>query len=167
MKKKLTVMLAILLALGLTAISCSCQSEAPEIGKKAPAFELATLDGQTVALSELKGRPVLLNFWASYCGPCVHEMPYLQQVYEERQGEELALLAVNIGESPSQAAEFMQSYGFSFTVLLDSQATVAQKYNIIGIPTTFFIDKGGIIQKIKIGYFQSQAEIENILSEID
>ena len=77
------------------------------------------------------------------------------------------LLAVNIGESASQVAEFMQSQGLSFTVLLDSQAAVAQKYNVMGIPTSFFIDKEGIIQEIKVGAFQSQAEIESILNKLE
>jgi len=170
MKKMLTVIVVLLLALGLVAGGCPGEpgeAAAPEVGKQAPDFELETLDGQTIALSELEGRPVLLNFWATWCGPCVHEMPFLQQVYEERQGDELLLLAINIGESSSQAAEFLQSYGLSFNVLLDSDTTVAQAYRIQYIPTTFLIDREGKIQEIKVGSFQSQAEIENILSQLD
>jgi peroxiredoxin len=94
-------------------------------------------------------------------------MPFLQQVHQDWPEDELVLLGVNIGESPSQAAEFMQSNGLSFTVLLDSQTAVAQKYNIEYIPTTFLIDRKGIIQEIKVGSFQSKAEIENMLSQID
>ncbi len=167
MKKKLTAILAILLALGLVATSCTCQTAAPEIGKLAPDLQLNTPDGQSIALSELKGTPVLLNFWATWCGPCRHEMPFLQQIYDERPEETLVLLTINIQESSSQVAQFMQSEGLSFPVLLDSQADVAQKYNIMGIPTTFFIDKDGVIQEIKIGAFQSKADIEAILSRLD
>jgi len=184
MKKTLTAILAILLALGLAVSGCSGEPEqnvfargeitgvsmdstqSPQIGELAPDFYFETPEGGATSLSELKGSPVLVNFWATWCGPCVHEMPFIQQVYEERQGEELALLAINIGESPSQAADFMQSYGFSFPVLLDSQAAVAQRYNIQYIPTTFLIDKEGIIQEMKVGSFQSKAEIESSLSKL-
>ena len=167
MKKKLTAILVILLALGLVATSCPAEAPAPEIGKLAPDFELDTLDGQTLVLSQLKGKPVLLNFWATWCGPCRYEMPFLQQIDQGWPEEELVLLTINIKESSSQIAQFLQSEGLSFTVLLDSQAAVAQQYNVMGIPTTFFIDKEGVIQEIKIGSFQSQAEIEAILSQLD
>jgi peroxiredoxin len=167
MKKKLAAILAVALVLGLMVSGCPGEAPAPEVGKTAPDFELDTLDGQTVALSQLKGQPVLLNFWATWCGPCTHEMPFLQQVYQDWPEEELVLLAVNIGESSSQVAQFMQSQGFSFPVLLDRSGNTAQKYNIIGIPTTFFIDSKGVIREIKIGFFQSKADIEAILSEIN
>ena len=173
MKKTLTAILAIALALGAVATSCTGQPTTnggtagpPEVGKLVPDFELDTLDGQTVVLSQLSGTPVLLNFWATWCGPCRHEMPYLQQVYEDWPGDELVLLTINIGESPSQVAEFMQGQGLSFPVLLDSQGEIAEKYGIRGIPTTFFIDKDGIIQDIRIGAFQSKAEIESSLSKL-
>ena len=167
MKKKLTAILVILLALGVVTTSCTCQTAAPEVGKLAPDLQLNTLDGQSIALSKLKGTPVLVNFWATWCDPCAYEMPYLQQIHDEWPEETLVLLTVNIAESSSKVAQFMQSEGFSFTVLLDSNANVAQKYNVMGIPTTFFIDKEGIIQEIKIGPFQSKAEIEAILSQLN
>jgi peroxiredoxin len=166
MKKTLTAILAIVLALGLVATSCPREAPAPEVGKMAPDFELDSLDGQTVALSQFFGTPILLNFWATWCSPCVHEMPFLQQVYEDRH-EELVLLAVNIGESSSQASQFMQNQGLSLPVLLDRSGDTAQQYNITGIPTTFFIDKNGIIHKIKVGTFRNQAEIETILGQLD
>lgn len=167
MKKTLTSLVILLLALGLIASGCPGEVSAPEVGKRAPDFELDTLEGQSVTLSQLQGQPVLLNFWATWCGPCVHEMPFLQQVYQDWPEEELVLLGVNIGESPSQAAQFMQSNGLSFTVLLDSQTAVAEEYNIKYIPTTFLIDREGIILEVKVGSFQSKAEIENMLSQID
>jgi cytochrome c biogenesis protein CcmG/thiol:disulfide interchange protein DsbE len=184
MKKALTA-LVMLLALGLVASGCPGESEqndfalgkitgvstdstqSPQVGKLAPDFYFENPEGESTSLSQLQGKPVLLNFWATWCGPCVHEMPFLEQINQDWPEEELALLGVNIGESPSQAAEFMQGNGLSFTVLLDSQTAVAQKYNIKYIPTTFLIDREGIIKEIKIGSFQSKAEIENMLSQID
>jgi thiol-disulfide isomerase/thioredoxin len=167
MKKKLAAILAILLALGLVATSCPAEAPAPEVGKSAPDFKLDTLDGQTLVLSQLKGKPVLVNFWATWCGPCRYEMPFLQQLHEDWPEEELVLLAVNVGESSSDVSQFMQSQGFSFTVLLDRQAAVAQQYNVMGIPSTFFIDSDGVIQEIKVGSFRSHTEIETILNKID
>jgi len=193
MKKKLTAILAILLAsvltLGLVVSGCPGESEqnseqngvalgkitsvpmdstqSPQVGELAPDFYFETPEGESTSLSDFQGTPVLLNFWATWCNPCVHEMPFLQQIYDERPGEEPVLLAINIGESPSQAAEFMQSYGFSFPVLLDGDTALAQRYNIQYIPTTLFINSDGIIQEIKVGSFQSKAEIEAILGQLD
>jgi cytochrome c biogenesis protein CcmG/thiol:disulfide interchange protein DsbE len=167
MKKTLTIILILALVLVMGAAITACSAEAPEVGKRAPDFQLNTLDGPDITLSQLKGQPVLVNFWATWCGPCRYEMPFLQQVYEKWPADELVVLTVNVGEGAADVSQFMQSQGFSFTVLLDSQTAVAQKYNIQGIPTTVFIDSDGVIRQIKIGVFQSQAEIENILSKID
>jgi cytochrome c biogenesis protein CcmG/thiol:disulfide interchange protein DsbE len=164
MNKMLTAILVMLIVLSFTATAC--QSEAPEIGKPAPDFQLNTLDGQTVTLSELRGIPVLVNFWTTWCDPCRSEMPYLQQVYEEWQEKGLVLLAINIGESPSQVAMFMQSQGLSLPVLLDSEENIAVMYNVRAIPTTFFIDEDGIIQHITTGAFRSKEAIESILSQL-
>jgi len=90
----------------------------------------------------------------------------MQGKYEEWSGKGLMLLAVNVGESPSRVGEFVQSYNLSLPVLLDTRQVVAWKYNIIGYPTTFFIDKDGIIQSVKIGPFRSKEEIEDYLSQI-
>lgn len=87
----------------------------------------------------------MLNFWATWCPPCREEMPLIQQVYEELSDKELVVLAINLGESSSKVKEFVQSYGLSFPVLLDTKQDIAQKYNIRGIPTTIFIDKNGIM----------------------
>ena len=168
MKKKLTIILAAVLALGLVVTACPGQSVTgpPEVGKLAPDFELTTLDGQKLSLSQFKGTPVLLNFWATWCGPCRHEMPFLQQVYQDWPTDELVVFTINVGESSSRVAQFMQSEGLSFPVLLDSNARVTESYYITGIPTTLFIDKFGFIEEIKIGSFQSQAEIEAILDRL-
>ncbi len=192
MKKKLTAILAILLALGLVVSGCPGQStdnggatgqngfalgkitgiatdstQPPQAGQPAPDFYFETPEGGPSSLSQLKGKPVLVNFWATWCGPCTYEMPFLQQLYEDWPGDELVLLTVNVAEGSSQVSQFMQSQGFSFTVLLDGEAAVAQRYNIRGIPTTLFIDNNGVIQEIKIGAFQSKADIEAILSQLN
>ena len=192
MKKKLAVIAAAVLALGLVAASCPGQStpdggsagqnglalgritgvatdstQPPRADELAPDFYFETPQGEASSLSQLQGTPVVVNFWATWCGPCVHEMPFLQQLYEDWPEDELVLLTINIQESSSQVTQFMQGEGLSFPVLLDSNARVTESYNVTGIPTTFFIGSYGVIQNIKIGAFQSQAEIENILSQLD
>jgi len=171
MTKRVKVMLVItlvsVLTSGLVMAGCSPSSaQGVEVGNQAPDFQLQSLDGQTVSLGDLQGKPVLINFWATWCSPCRGEMPYIQEIYEGWSDRGLVVLAINIGESSSKAEEFMQSYNLSFTVLLDTKQDVAQKYNIQYIPTTFFIDKDGIIQDKVIGAFQNKTQIENRLSKI-
>ena len=141
-------------------------AQGTQVGNLAPDFELQSLDGQSVSLSDLQGKPVLLNFWATWCRPCVSEMPYLQEIHDEWAGKGLALLAVNIGDSSTKVKEFMQNHNLSLPVLLDTDQDVALEYNIRAIPTTFLIDKDGIIQEMKVGAFSSKAEIEETLSKI-
>jgi peroxiredoxin len=159
-------MLLLILASGILLTGCSTPVEAPEIGKAAPGFRLTDIDGQSISLSDFRGEPVLLNFWATWCGPCRMEMPYIQEVYDERSEPGLVILAINIGESLTTVEEFMRDYNLSFPVLLDLEGNVAEKYNIRGIPTTYFIDSDGIIRDIMIGAFRSVAEIEDILSRV-
>ena len=140
--------------------------QAPQVGKRAPDFQLPDLEGQSVSLSEFQGKPVLLNFWATWCGPCRQEMPHIQGIFEEKSDTDLIILAVDIGEELSTVNNFLQNGNFSFTVLLDTKQEISLKYNIRAIPTTFFIDKDGIIQEIKVGAFSNTAEIEGLLSNI-
>jgi len=170
-KTMLVAILALVLDSGL--IMAGCSSSAPSapaegtgVGKLAPDFQLQSLDGQVVSLSDFRGEAVLLNFWATWCGPCRFEMPFLQQVYEERSDQGLVILAVNIGESQSEVKEFMESFDLSFLTVLDTATEVARQYNIRGIPTTFFLDKDGVIQDLKIGSFTSEVELALKLSKI-
>ena len=93
-------------------------------------------------------------------------MPYIQEIYEEWSDEGLVVLAINIGGTSSQVKEFLQSHNLSFTVLLDTKQDVARRYNIQYIPTTFFIDKEGIIQAVKVGAFPNKEAIEGELNKI-
>ncbi|MFC2013870.1 TlpA family protein disulfide reductase [Chloroflexota bacterium] len=136
------------------------------IGKQAPDFQLINLEGRTVSLSDLRGEPVLINFWAIWCSPCRGELLYIQQIYDEWSGKGLVILAIKIGESSSEVSEFMKSYILSFPVILDTGGKVAQKYNIRGIPTTLFIDRDGVIRDKIIGAFQNKAQIEERLDKI-
>jgi peroxiredoxin len=164
MNKIVKVILVIMLV-GLLITGCT-HTQGTEVGNLAPDFQYQNSDGQSTYLSDLRGRPVLINFWQVRCPPCRMEMPYIQQVYNGWSGKGLVFLAINIGESPSLVEEFMQNQGLSLPVLLDMGGNVAKKYNIQYIPSSFFIDKDGIIQNVKVGPFSSVEEIEEGLSKV-
>jgi thiol-disulfide isomerase/thioredoxin len=138
----------------------------PEVGKLAPDFKLISLDKQEVSLSDFRGKPVLINFWASWCGPCRIEMPFLQEVYEEWNSKGLVMLAVNLQENPTTVKKFVENAGLTFPILLSPGNAVPLSYNVRGIPATFLIDADGVIRDIKIGAFSGVGEIESKLAKI-
>lgn len=156
-----------LLILTSVVLVASCSVEAPQIGKRAPSFQISNADGQSISLSDFRGgKPVLLNFWTTWCVGCELEMRYIQEVYDEWSERGLVVLTINIGEGPGKVEEFMRGHSLSFPVVLDMAGNVARQYNIRGLPTTYFIDSSGVIQDIKIAAFLSVAEIEDRLSKI-
>jgi len=165
-KARLQIIVTTIMFIALIVTGFGCETTGPEVGNKAPDFTLKNLDGESITLSELQGKIVIVNFWATWCGPCVGEMPHIQAIYDERSSEDLVVLAVNIRQSATVAKDFVTSQGFTFTVLLDSQAEVAEEYQILHIPMTFFIDSEGIIKAAKVGAFQSKSEIDSILKSL-
>ena len=125
------------------------EDEGLQVGKKAPDFTLKTYNGKTVKLSDLKGKRVLLNFWASWCGPCEEEMPVMQKVYEELKEDQVEFVAVNmtIGkETIESATQFVKQFGLTFPVPLDIEGEVMKLYEVYGLPTSYFIDSDGVIR---------------------
>ncbi|MBY6036859.1 TlpA family protein disulfide reductase [Fictibacillus nanhaiensis] len=122
-------------------------------GNKAPDFELKTIDGETIRLSDLKGKVVFVNLWATWCPPCRAEMPEMVRYYNEHSSEKIEVLAVNLTQSDSEkeVKEFAETYRLPFPVLLDSEGTVANTYKTVTIPTTFIVDAKGIIKQKHIG----------------
>jgi peroxiredoxin len=113
-------------------------------------FKLKDLNGKDVSLSDFKGKKVLLNFWASWCRPCLSEMPDIQKLYNETKDSDLVILAVNLGEDKVTVKSFTDINKYNFTVLLDLEESAGRQYNIAAIPTTFFIDKeGNIVSTVK------------------
>lgn len=127
--------------------------ELPRIHFKAPSFELKGLDDKSYTLESVKGKPIVLNFWASWCDPCKKEAPEMVKLYRNYK-DYLEIYAVNLttGDNLESVKKFVDEYGFSFPVLLDSKDVAASKYNIQAIPTTFFINADGIIVDQIIGY---------------
>jgi len=125
---------------------------APLIGRQAPDFKLAALDGRTVRLSSLQGKPVLINMWATWCAYCVEEMPALQEAYRRYRDKDLAILAINIddGEDIKHIRRFASKLGLSFTILPQGEA-VAIAYQVQPLPTSFFVDRQGVIREVAFG----------------
>lgn len=123
----------------------------PDTPGLAPDFRLATPDGRTIALGDLRGRLVFLNFWATWCPPCRVEMPSMERLHREFKDQGLVVLAVDLQESPRQVARFMRDFRLTFPALLDAEAEVAARYGVRGIPTTFLIDRQGRIVGSAVG----------------
>lgn len=152
----------LILAAGLAVIwisklpagtSLSGHLEEAQVGFFAPDFELDRIDSGTVKLSSLRGKPVILNFWASWCPPCKAEMPAFQTAHLEYSSTGLQIIAVNSTSQDSllDVEQFIQQYGITFPIPLDITGSTSQKYLIHSLPTTYFIDKNGIIKDIIIG----------------
>ncbi len=150
------------LALGAVWISLSAaplgetttgRLPAPRAGFAAPDFTLSTPDGETITLSDLRGHPVIVNLWASWCGPCRAEMPALQRVHETYQDAGLVLLAVNATHQDSipAALAFAAEYGLTFPILLDVDGQVSQLYELRALPSTYFIRPDGLIEEVVLG----------------
>lgn len=123
-----------------------------EKGVPAPSFSLPGLDGKNVSLADFKGKVVLLNIWATWCAPCVAEMPSMEKLYQELKGEDFELLAVSVDESGAEAVKpFMDKHKLGFPVLLDTMGEIKNRYQATGIPESFIIDKDRIIVEKIIG----------------
>ncbi|MBL4950678.1 redoxin domain-containing protein [Neobacillus sp. YIM B02564] len=132
-----------------TAKEASAQTNGLTIGAKAPDFELKTLTGETVKLSDLKGKKVILNFWATWCGPCKKEMPEMEKFFKQAD-KNITILAVNI-DPQLDVKGFANEYKITFPILLDKDDQVNKTYQVISIPTTYFIDSDGLIQNKLVG----------------
>ena len=121
-------------------------TEKSEVGFKAPAFTVRNLKGQRVQLADHKGKVVILNLWATWCGPCRVEMPGMENLYRRYRSQGLEILAVSLDKgSPEKVRIFADEYRLSFPVLMDSEGEVENLYHTLTIPTTFVIDKKGMI----------------------
>ena len=124
---------------------------APEIHALAPPFTATNINGEIVDLLELRGSPVIINFWATWCGPCAAEMPELQAFYEARQQDGIRLLGVNLSEGSEQILPWVERYGLTFDLLLDPQGEIADLYRLRGQPSTYIVSPEGVITSVFYG----------------
>lgn len=134
------------------------QSPAPFMTYQAPDFELTDLNGDTYSLSQFKGKPVLLNFWATWCPPCRKEMPDLQ-AFAEKYGEDIQVLGVNWdyqSDVNEEVREFLAEYDITYPNVLDKAGEVFVKYQLTGLPVTYWIDEAGVIRGIWFGAMKEE-----------
>ncbi|MGI6557840.1 MAG: TlpA family protein disulfide reductase [Limnochordia bacterium] len=122
----------------------------PEVGQRAPDFQLSDLDGNIHRLSDLRGQRVLLNFWATWCPPCRAEMPAIQE-FVDAHGEKVVVIGINAQESRDAIAKFIEEGGYSWLQLRDEKGAVFADYLVRFIPTSFYIDELGVVRNKYIG----------------
>ncbi|GIN97687.1 thiol:disulfide interchange protein tlpA [Siminovitchia terrae] len=138
-------------------------------GKMAPDFELVTLNGETVKLSDYRGKKVILNFWATWCPPCRAEMPHMQNFYEQNKDNGIEIVAVNLTKMDKGRMEidkFVKEYGLTFDIPLDEEGDIGMQYQAFTIPTSYIIDTNGKIASKVIGPMD-EPTMESLTNEIE
>jgi len=143
------------------------QQGQPRPGQKAPGFSLTTFAGQQITLKELKGKVVLLNFWASWCVTCKDEAAYLEQAWQQyRSGNEVVFLGVAWTDTDSKAKDYIQNFGISYLNGPDLGTRISQLYRITGVPETYVIDRNGVLVDVHLMPFSSTHEITGIIDPL-
>lgn len=164
--------IAIFLIIILVILPRYRQSQSAQaINKPAPQFELAWLDGSRLSSNDLAGKVVVLDFWATWCGPCQAEFPEFQKLFEKyKDNPGVSLVAVNSswrGDTPKKAKDFLESKEYDFSAAYDDGGQVTQRFNVTGIPTTFILDKKGVIRSTQVGFDSSKDYVGQMSSQID
>ncbi|KXH82053.1 thiol-disulfide oxidoreductase ResA [Sporosarcina sp. HYO08] len=160
-----TITLAVLAIAIIFSIASKDKVKVLAVGDQAPDFELIDLEGNKQRLSDYKGQGVLLNFWGTWCPPCKKEFPYIENQYKDFKDQGVHVLAVNIKESKLKVEAFRDQYGLTFPIAIDKDESVKEAYNVVPLPTTFFINKEGEIEQI-ITREMSEAEIKSLMESI-
>ena len=151
-------------ATGATDIDGLQLAPAPKVGRLAPDFTLTDLEGSSVTLSDFRGQAVFINFWATWCPPCRAEMPEIEAVYQEYKDKDVVVIGVDLYESEGKVRRYIERGGYSWTFVIDTTGEVTRDYRVTSIPTSFFLDKQGIIRALKSGAMTKRS-IESKLAE--
>lgn len=152
LKRTRSLQAARLLAGAWLLASAALATAGTTVGASAPDFTLRTLNGPNMRLQEQRGKVVLVNFWATWCGPCRQEMPHLNRISDKYKSAGLVMLGVNIDEDVRKAAETATKLQVSFPVLLDTDKKVSTLYNLNAMPSTMVIDRSGRVRYVHKGY---------------
>lgn len=141
---------------------------APQLDFLAPGISLKSLEGKDVKLADLRGKVIMVNFWASWCPPCKAEMPAIENVYLQYKDQGFEVLAVDstIQDNPTDVSIFVKANHLSFPILMDITGLATKTYRIQSLPSTFFIDKSGIIRKIELGGPMSKVYLQSVIKEL-
>lgn len=161
----LLVIAASLLIYVITYHLAGNRGERSMAGEQAPDFTLADVQGETVRLSDYRGKGVLLNFWGSWCQPCVHEMPRIQEAYAAGVSD-VEVLSINVGDSKGTVKEFAAARNLDFRLLIDVTGEVAKSYRVSGLPVTVLVNEHGNIVKRIAGELQSADEITALMRAV-
>lgn len=137
----------------------------PRLNSLAPNFNLQRPNGAEVELAGLRGKPVLLNFWATWCGPCKAEMPELQRLHE-RAGDRIHVLGVNLDETAKEIEPFYNDLKLTFPTVIDKGKKVANGYRLLGVPASIVIDKDGVVQDIRFGPYADDADLAKSVAKV-
>lgn len=166
-----TGFVALAAAFALGACTGGDRSNRPQVGTPASDYAATTLDGESVSLESLRGQVVLMNLWATWCGPCRMETPYLQSVYEEYRDQGFVIVGVSMdtGNAEDDVAMFVEEYGVTYTILHDPQMRGMELYQVLGLPATFLIDREGVLRWMRYGPIPEDdpsflAALEDVLS---
>ncbi|QHW35411.1 redoxin domain-containing protein (plasmid) [Paenibacillus rhizovicinus] len=167
LRKRLSIVLiagviAVLAAVVVRQIS-TVHPAVAAVRKVAPAFDLKDMDGKEIRLSDYRGRRVVLHFWATYCPPCVKEMPVMQRI--ARQRDDTTVIGVNIGQSRGTVEAFAKSNGLTFPLVIDAVGKITDLYRIQALPTTILIGSDGRVSKIASGAFGSDSQLTDWLTQ--
>ncbi len=161
MKRYLTSVIMGFVLLGLLGMA----GRPPLVGAPAPEIALKDLQGQEVRLSDLHGKVVLVNFWATWCKPCKEEMPAMQASYERLREQGFVVLAVNELEDVEKVAEHIKTHGHTFLVVMDHDNRVANRYGVGGLPAIFLIDRQGIVREHIFGNLLTEQRIAELVRQ--
>jgi peroxiredoxin len=150
---------------GPTPLSGATPAPAPVVGAPAPDFTLKDLGNTDVTLSSHKGHVVLINFWATWCGPCRVEMPAIERRYEVLKDEGFVVLAVNVDEQITDVSAFVHELDLTFPVLLDPGAKINDLYRVRGLPTSYIVDREGVIRQLHIG-LMTEEQLDGYLAKV-
>ncbi|CAM3315552.1 MULTISPECIES: redoxin domain-containing protein [Paenibacillus] len=155
-KSKKSIQIVILLAIVLIGVYAVAtvvfgSDEVPKVGEKAANFELLGMDGNVHTMSEYEGKARVINFWGTYCPPCVREMPALQAQWEKWKDQGVEIVGINVGENKLTVENFVAQTGVKFPILMDPDRDAVASYGVGPMPTTFFVTASGKIHHIRIG----------------
>jgi cytochrome c biogenesis protein CcmG, thiol:disulfide interchange protein DsbE len=169
---------ALLAAVAIAVVACGGASASaspgasvvvigsPLIGKAAPALAGTTLDGKTFDLASKKGSPVLVNFWASWCGPCRDEFPLLQAAIARHAADGLVVVGALYKDDADPARTFVADVGATWPTIVDPSRSIGQDWKVLAPPQTFFVDRDGVVRDVQVGQVRDAAELDRLLASI-